>query len=263
MADGDGVRGGIDGNHFVPGADIDVEPFGEDFRRDDQQAFPFGNDAAGVIGQPAVGIRDIGTALKEDDFGGFVEPAQSCGRAGSGGDASEGTGAGESPTTAETSQTEGHNDADAQFAQMMIVHHQGALEMAELAVERASTGEVRALAERIAAAQGPEIELMSGWLETWDEQPPAETEHEGMDHGGMDMDGMDQQEAMATLAELDGVEFDRTFLELMIAHHRGATEMAQTQIDQGTDPGALALARTIQDDQKAEITEMETLLRDL
>lgn len=177
--------------------------------------------------------------------------------------------AAEPPAAQETSSGEGadeateYNAADVEFAQMMIVHHQGALEMAELAVERASTGEVRALAERIAAAQGPEIELMSGWLETWDEQPPAETEHEGMDHGGMDMDGMDQQEAMATLAELDGVEFDRTFLELMIAHHRGATEMAQTQIDQGTDPGALALARTIQDDQKAEITEMETLLRDL
>mgnify|MGYP000275889461 CR=1 FL=1 len=47
---------------------------------------------------------------------------------------------------------------------------------AELAVERASTEEVRTLAERIAAAQGPEIELMSGWLQTWDEELPAGAE---------------------------------------------------------------------------------------
>ncbi len=156
-----------------------------------------------------------------------------------------------------------HNAADVEFAQMMIVHHQGALEMAELAVERASTGEVRALAERIAAAQGPEIELMSGWLETWDEELPAEAEHGGMDHGGMEMDGMDQEEAMSTLAEFEGVAFDRRFLELMVAHHRGAVEMAQAQIGEGADPDALALARTIRDDQNIEITEMENLLRSL
>ena len=156
-----------------------------------------------------------------------------------------------------------HNAADVEFTQMMIVHHQGALEMAELAVERASTDEVRALAERIAAAQGPEIELMSGWLETWDEELPAEAEHGGMDHGGMEMDGMDQEEAMSTLAEFEGVAFDRRFLELMVAHHRGAVEMAQAQIGEGADPDALALARTIRDDQNIEITEMESLLRSL
>lgn len=169
----------------------------------------------------------------------------------------------ESSSSEEAEETTEHNAADVEFAQMMIVHHQGALEMAELAVERASTEEVRTLAERIAAAQGPEIELMSGWLETWDEELPAEAEHGGMDHGGMDMDGMDQEEAMTTLAGLEGVEFDRKFLELMVAHHRGAIEMAQTQIGEGADSDALALARTIRDDQNTEITEMENLLRSL
>ncbi|WNB86156.1 DUF305 domain-containing protein [Cellulomonas sp. ATA003] len=169
----------------------------------------------------------------------------------------------ESSSTDVAEEATEHNAADVEFAQMMIVHHEGALEMAELAVERASTEEVRALAERIAAAQGPEIELMSGWLEEWDEELPAEAQHGGMDHGGMDMDGMDQEAAMATLAELEGVEFDRTFLELMVAHHRGAMEMAQTHIGEGEDPDALALARTIRDDQNTEVTEMESMLRDL
>jgi uncharacterized protein (DUF305 family) len=169
----------------------------------------------------------------------------------------------ESTTSEEAENATEHNGADVEFTQMMIVHHQGALEMAELAVERASTDDVRALAERIAAAQGPEIDLMSGWLETWDEELAADAEHGGMDHGGMDMDGMDQEEAMAALSELEGVEFDRKFLELMVAHHRGATEMAQTQLAEGADPDALALARSIRDDQNAEITEMENLLRAL
>ena len=177
--------------------------------------------------------------------------------------AAEPSAAPESSSTDAAEEATEHNAADVEFAQMMIVHHEGALEMAELAVERASTEEVRALAERIAAAQGPEIELMSGWLETWDEELPAEAQHGGMDHGGMDMDGMDQEAAMATLAELEGAEFDRTFLELMVAHHRGAVEMAQAQIGEGADPDALALARTIRDDQNIEITEMENLLRSL
>lgn len=181
----------------------------------------------------------------------------------SGGDASEGTGAGESPTTAETSQTEAHNDADAQFAQMMIVHHEGAIEMAELAVERGERPEVVALGERISAAQGPEIEQMTGWLETWGEPGPDEMGHGGMDHGGMDMDGMDQEGAMADLEALSGADFDRRFLELMIEHHKGAIEMSEQQLEDGENADALALARTIIDAQTAEITEMTNLLSDI
>ena len=53
----------------------------------------------------------------------------------------------------DTAGTEAHNDADVQFAQQMIVHHRGALAMGELAVDRADSQEVRALAEQISAAQ--------------------------------------------------------------------------------------------------------------
>ncbi|NCT89452.1 DUF305 domain-containing protein [Cellulomonas sp. APG4] len=153
--------------------------------------------------------------------------------------------------------------ADVVFAQMMIVHHEGALEMADLMVERAATEPVRELAGRIAAAQQPEIDLMSGWLEAWGEDHPAGMDHHGMDHTGMDMEGMDQARAMDDLAGLEGVELDRRFLELMVAHHRGAVEMAEAQLVDGQDADARALARTIIDDQTREITEMENLLRDL
>ena len=74
--------------------------------------------------------------------------------------------AGATTSASATSPTQ-HNDADTQFAQMMIVHHQGAIEMGKLAASKGSTPDVRALGQRIVAAQGPEIELMSGWLAQW------------------------------------------------------------------------------------------------
>lgn len=129
-----------------------------------------------------------------------------------------------------------HNDADTMFAQMMIVHHEGAIEMADLAVERAALEKVRTLAEGISAAQGPEIEQMTSWLEAWGETTTPMDDMEG--HGGMDMDGMSQEEAMAELEGLSGTEFDRRFLELMIAHHEGAVTMAEDELTDGQNPQA-------------------------
>ena len=60
-----------------------------------------------------------------------------------------------------------HNAADLAFAQQMIVHHQGAVEMADMAPSRAANQQVKDLAARIKAAQAPEIEQMTGWLTLW------------------------------------------------------------------------------------------------
>lgn len=87
--------------------------------------------------------------------------------------------------------------------------------------------------------------------------PSGGMDHTG--HGGMDMDGMSQDEAMAELEGLSGTEFDRRFLELMVAHHEGAFEMAQTQLADGESPQALELAQQIIDDQQAEISQMEDM----
>ena len=153
-----------------------------------------------------------------------------------------------------------HNAADTEFAQMMIIHHQGAIEMADLAVQQAATPEVKALAERITAAQGPEIELMTGWLESWGEPTSTDADMGGMDHGGMDMDGMDQDAAMTELQTLTGTDFDRRFLQLMTAHHEGAITMAQSVINTGQNQDVRDLAQQIIDAQTTEITEMADLL---
>lgn len=167
------------------------------------------------------------------------------------------------PAATDAAQASAHNDADAQFAQMMVIHHEGAIEMADLAVEKAETAEVRALGERISAAQGPEIDMMTGWLEQWGEEMPHDADMEGMDHGGMDMGGMDQESVMAELEGLSGEDFDRRFLELMIEHHRGAIEMGEAHRSAGESTEAVALAGKVVTDQEAEIAEMERLLEGL
>lgn len=182
------------------------------------------------------------------------------------GDPAEEPGAGGSSASEPASTSEvsaEHNDADVQFAQQMIVHHRGAVEMAELAADRTETPEVLDLAERIAAAQGPEIETMTAWLEAWDAEVPVDDDMAGMDHGDMDhgsMPGMMTDEQMGRLAGAEGAAFDEAFLTMMIEHHQGAITMSQDEVDAGENADAVALAEKIIEDQTAEIAEMTGLL---
>jgi uncharacterized protein (DUF305 family) len=166
-------------------------------------------------------------------------------------------GSSQSESAAATS--EEHNDADVEFAQMMILHHQGAIEMATLAEGRAQTEEVQQLASDIQFAQQPEIDLMTSWLETWGEEPPSsEDDMGGMDHSG-DHTGMADDEQMQQLEDA-GSEFDRMFLEMMIVHHQGAITMSEQEQADGLNEDALELAGKIVGDQTAEIDKMEQLL---
>lgn len=153
-----------------------------------------------------------------------------------------------------------HNDADTTFAQMMIIHHEGAVEMADLAEKTAESSGVRSLASRIKGAQGPEIDQMRGWLQEWGEPAPEDSDMTGMGHGGMDMGGLDQQAAMEELEKLTGRNFDQRFLTLMIQHHEGAITMARQQIADGENEAAIGLAEAIVSAQEKEIAEMQGLL---
>ena len=186
------------------------------------------------------------------------------------------SGAGESDAPAAAQAAE-FNDADVAFAQGMIPHHEGALMMSEFALERAEDPRVRELAERIEAGQDPEIDLMTGWLEDWGQPVEADsmdgmdhggTDHGGTDHGGMDMGGMDMGGMDMGGMDMEdmpaaGGGFDRMWLESMIEHHDGAVVMAQTEIEDGQNEEAIALARVIVDTQTQEIEEMQQLLGDL
>ena len=173
------------------------------------------------------------------------------------------TDSGTQPTSgADSSVTAEHNDADVTFAQMMTVHHQGALEMSELAAQQATSSEVKDVAATIEAAQLPEIQLMGSWLTAWGE-PLQPSDHAGMDHGGMDMNGMSQEQVMTELRQGTGADFDNQFLTAMIAHHEGAVVMAEEELRDGSNPEALELAQRIIDAQKTEIQQMQQLLQDL
>lgn len=175
------------------------------------------------------------------------------------------TTSGDQPTTAtESSATtsQEHNDADTQFAQMMILHHQGAIEMATMAEGRAQTAEVQQLSSDIQFAQQPEIDLMTSWLETWGEDlPSSDDDMGGMDHSSGHT-GMADDEQMQQLEDA-GADFDRMFLEMMIEHHQGAITMSEEQQANGLNKDALELAGTIIADQTEEIATMEQLLADM
>ncbi|MFE7275620.1 DUF305 domain-containing protein [Streptomyces sp. NPDC057623] len=157
-----------------------------------------------------------------------------------------------------------HNAQDVSFAQGMIPHHQQALEMAEMAADRASSAQVKDLAARIEKAQDPEIRTMSGWLKTWGEDVPSASP--GMDHsghsGGSDasgMPGMMGEDDMAELSKTAGRAFDALFLTLMVEHHEGAVEMAEGEKAKGEYGPATELADDVITAQSAEIKEMDKL----
>jgi uncharacterized protein (DUF305 family) len=168
-------------------------------------------------------------------------------------------------STASTAQASVHDDADVAFAQAMVVHHRQAIEMARLAQDRSQNPEVLDLAERIEAAQAPEIETLTGWLQDWGAEPSGSMGDGSMAHGDMGhgMGGMMSEEDMRALENATGEEFDRLFLQMMIKHHTGAVEMAGTEIADGRKPDAVELARTIQRTQNDEIAEMQQLLDQL
>jgi uncharacterized protein (DUF305 family) len=151
-----------------------------------------------------------------------------------------------------------HNDADVMFAQMMIPHHEQAIEMADVVLAKPDVDpEIISLANQIKAAQAPEIEELDQWLDAWGAERTSE--HSG--HAGME--GMMSEEDMQSLSEAAGPDANRLFLEQMIAHHQGAVEMAQAEIESGQDTGAIEMARTIVETQNAEIATMEDLLASL
>jgi uncharacterized protein (DUF305 family) len=165
--------------------------------------------------------------------------------------------------TIEPSESSGANMADVMFVQMMIPHHEGAIEMSDVLLAKSGVEpEVVELAEQIKAAQGPEIEQMKQWLDDWG-MPAMGDSMDGMDHGGMGgMDGMAgmTEEDMQALEDASGPEAGDLFLEQMIVHHEGAIEMADDVLADGEHAGVRELAENIIASQTAEIELMRSML---
>ncbi|KQR75343.1 hypothetical protein ASF98_05810 [Arthrobacter sp. Leaf337] len=161
-------------------------------------------------------------------------------------------GSGMMSSSAPAASTE-HNAADTVFAQGMIPHHEQAVEMSEMMLQKKDIpASITDLATRIKAAQAPEIQAMTGWLKSWNESATMGAGHT--------MNGMMGEDDLKQLEAAQGTEAAQLFLKQMIAHHEGAVMMANTETSQGKNADAIKLSRDIVTAQEAEIKEMQDLL---
>jgi len=174
------------------------------------------------------------------------------------------------PTPTDTS-------AEAGFARDMQVHHQQGVELAMIVRDRSDDPDIRLLAYDIAATQAQQSGQLYGWLRvwglsqagsepsmTWMTRPASDDghdEHDGATHApGAPMPGLATSEQVEELRASTGVAAERRFLELMIAHHRGAVEMADAALARSTNRVVVPFAESVSLSQTAEIALMEDLL---
>lgn len=168
---------------------------------------------------------------------------------------------------------------EAGFARDMQVHHIQGVEMAMVIRDRTDADDVRRLAYDIATTQGHQAGQLYGWLTAWGlrqlgSEPPmawmmrpgsagVEDEHAGHLAGesmGALMPGMATAAQMAQLSAASGVEAERHFLTLMIAHHQGALEMAEAVLDRSDHADTRTFATAVVTSQQSEIDLMNQML---
>ncbi len=144
---------------------------------------------------------------------------------------------------------------DLQFIDTMTHHHQGAIDMAEMAVKKTQNQELKAFAQKISSDQKKEIAQMKDWREKWYAGKPMAM--------NMEMNGMDDSMKMMMSGEMKkfeaatGKEFDLMFLDMMTPHHAGATTMAKEALTKAENAELKTLANNIIKEQEAEITQMK------
>ena len=149
------------------------------------------------------------------------------------------------------------NKADLSFATDMAAHHQQAVEMSQMLLDKSDIDpRVVTLAQNIKAAQGPEIKQMKSWLSDWGQKSDTMS---GMDMSGTLMSDSD----MNDLKSSTGMAASRLFLTQMTVHHKSALVMAKTEVDSGKSAEAVTLAKNIISTQTTEITQMSEILASL
>lgn len=143
---------------------------------------------------------------------------------------------------------------DRNFIANMIAHHQGAVDMAKLALTSAKHQELKNMANDIISAQEGEISKMQSWQKAWGY--PSTSADNMMDHSAMGM--MDDMAGMT--AELEGKtgdDFDRAFIEQMIMHHQSAIDMAAPGEQNAKHQEVKDLSKAIVSAQTKEIQQMK------
>jgi uncharacterized protein (DUF305 family) len=168
------------------------------------------------------------------------------------------------------------NSAEAGFSRDMQVHHEQAVQMSLLIIDRTDDPEVKLIAQDIAQAQSQQAGQMYAFLTSWGlDQAPSQARMTWMtlpvldgatDHASMDMTPGARMPGLASPADLEelsgltGVDAERKYLTLMIAHHRGGVEMAQALLERSRNPLVTDLATGMVAVQDKEILYMQQLL---
>ena len=154
--------------------------------------------------------------------------------------------------TSSTQASTGFTGADTMFLQMMIPHHQQAIDISKLALQKSQNAELLALAKVIIRDQTSEIEQMKAWLK-------EAGASEDMGHAMHGMGGMLDAAELSALAKASGKDFDTLWLKGMIGHHDGAIHMTQ-MIEDASNPEIKAFGEVIVKDQTAQIIQMKKML---
>ncbi|MDH6235712.1 DUF305 domain-containing protein [Cryobacterium sp. CG_9.6] len=166
--------------------------------------------------------------------------------------------------------------AEAGFARDMQVHHDQGVQLGVLIRDRSTDEAVRLLGYDIVTTQGQQSGQMFGWLSVWGlSQASAEPsmtwmtrpgrtdsahDHADAHQPGEPMPGLATDAQVAALTAASGTEADRIFLTLMIAHHKGAIEMADAVLDRSSNSVVLAFANAVVTSQQSEIDLMTDML---
>jgi len=150
------------------------------------------------------------------------------------------------------------NNIDQHFIEQMIPHHEGAIAMAQIALEKSKKPEILSLSKNIIEAQQREIDDMKKWYQDWfSAQVPITSQGIGMMGGGslVHMGSM----ASGDLETLESAQdFDQEFIRQMIPHHEMAIMMARMLKSGTIRPEMLSLANNIIESQSEEITDMQS-----
>jgi uncharacterized protein (DUF305 family) len=155
------------------------------------------------------------------------------------------------------------NSADIEFARKMIPHHAQAVAMVNLTLGGQARPELAATAEEIMMQQTGETSKMSTWLQDWGKPVPRTMiDHVGHTMGDTSMPGALTKAEFHHLEKAKGREFERMWLQAMIAHHEGAIQIAKTEQANGANPAAKRLAAQMIQIQQAQLQELRRLLPD-
>ena len=161
-----------------------------------------------------------------------------------------------------TSQNSGTVDFDQMFINMMVPHHQAAVEMAKIAQQRAEHPEIKQMADAVISGQQEEITQMKDWKKQWNgssDTPPMSAmpllgKMAGMDKAATTMNMQAEVDQLKNAAE----PFDLAFIDSMIPHHQSAIDAAKMALTQAQRPQTKDLAQKIIDAQQKEIDQMTT-----